>query len=80
MASNQGLAVALAQQQALSGDWRDLFDTIDDINAVTAADIQRVARTTFVPTNLTVGVVEPEPQPAAETPPAEDAPGATGGH
>ena len=65
VASNQGLAVALAQQQALSGDWRDLFDTLARIDAVTAADVQRVAKATFVPTNMTIGVIEPEPPAVA---------------
>jgi predicted Zn-dependent peptidase len=74
LSSGQGLAVQLAQQAALSGDWRELFDTIDKINAVTAEDIQRVARATFVPTNLSVAVIEPEPpQPAAAAPAAAGA-------
>jgi predicted Zn-dependent peptidase len=61
VSSNRGFAVQLAQQQALSGDWRDLFTKLDKIDAVTAADIQRIAQKKFVPANMTVGLVEPCP-------------------
>ena len=56
--SNQGLAEELAIYQTLYGDWRELFRTVDRINAVTKADIKRVASQVFVPTNRTVGVIE----------------------
>jgi predicted Zn-dependent peptidase len=44
--------------QTLYGDWRELFRSVDRINAVTKADIRRVANQVFVPTNRTVGVIE----------------------
>ncbi len=56
--SNEGLASSLAIYQTLYGDWRELFHTVDRIEAVTKADIRRVANQVFVPTNRTVGVIE----------------------
>src|SRR5712691_7035268 len=56
--SNEGLASSLAIYQTLYGDWRELFHTVDRIEAVSKADIRRVANQVFVPTNRTVGVIE----------------------
>src|SRR5579864_3106788 len=56
--SNEGLAQELAIYQTLYGDWRELFRSVDRINAVTKADIRRVANEVFVPTNRTVGIIE----------------------
>jgi predicted Zn-dependent peptidase len=56
--SNEGLAQNLAFNQSLYGDWRELFRSVDRINAVTKADIRRVANQVFVPTNRTVGIIE----------------------
>jgi predicted Zn-dependent peptidase len=56
--SNEGLATDLALYQTLYDDWRELFRSVDKINAVTKADIRRVANQVFVPTNRTVGVIE----------------------
>ncbi|HEY8671152.1 MAG TPA: insulinase family protein, partial [Terriglobales bacterium] len=56
--SNEGLATDLALYQTLFDDWRELFRSVDKINAVTKADIRRVANQVFVPTNRTVGVIE----------------------
>ncbi|MGC8795235.1 MAG: M16 family metallopeptidase, partial [Bryobacteraceae bacterium] len=56
---NLNLAIQLASYQALTGDWRNLFRQLDKINAVTAEDIQRVAKATFTRTNKTVAVIEP---------------------
>jgi predicted Zn-dependent peptidase len=41
--SNAALASVLTKYYAAYGDWRKLFATIDDINKVTAGDVQRVA-------------------------------------
>lgn len=57
--SNAGLAARLTMYQMLTGDWRNLFKTLDQINAVTAADIQRVAAEYFKRDNRTVGRIEP---------------------
>lgn len=56
--SNDGLAQNLAVFQTLYGDWRELFRSVDRINAVSKADIRRVANQVFVPTNRTVGIIE----------------------
>lgn len=61
--SMEGLAGALAANQALEGDWRQVFKDIDEIGAVTADDIQRVAKTYFERKNRTVGVIVPPEKP-----------------
>ena len=68
--SNFGLANEIARHQALFGDWRRLFTSIEQVEAVTAADVRRVAAETFRPTNRTVAVIETEVAgPAAEPEP-----------
>jgi predicted Zn-dependent peptidase len=57
--NNSALAGQLASWQVLTGDWRNLFRQLDKINAVTPADVQRVAKAVFVKKNLTVGTIEP---------------------
>ena len=56
--SNEGLAENLAVYQTLYGDWRELFRSVDRINAVSKADIRRVANQVFVPTNRTAAIIE----------------------
>jgi predicted Zn-dependent peptidase len=56
---NSPMAGELAQWQVLTGDWRNMFRYLDKLNAVTPADIQRVAKKTFTPGNRTIGVIEP---------------------
>jgi predicted Zn-dependent peptidase len=63
LADNQGLATQLATFQTRYGDWRELFRTVDHIDAVTKADIRRIANAIFVDTNRTVGVIETSPGP-----------------
>ncbi len=53
--SNGGMAYALTQYQAKTGNWRNLFEQLNKIEAVTPADILRVARKTFTPENKTIG-------------------------
>jgi predicted Zn-dependent peptidase len=55
LASNQGMASLLPEYEAKTGTWRNLFKELKDIEAVTAADVQRVAQEMFQPKNLTVG-------------------------
>ena len=58
--NNEGLAQLLANYYANYGDWRKLFTSIDEIDKVTASDVQRVARQYFTPSNRTVArIVEP---------------------
>jgi predicted Zn-dependent peptidase len=59
---NAGLAAALAADYGTYGDWRKLFTQLDDLNKVTAGDVQRVARACFVARNRTLAFTV---QPAA---------------
>lgn len=61
-ANASAMAQALSSASAL-GDWRLLFIQRDRTAAVTAADVNRVAKTYFQPQNRTVGVFVPEKEP-----------------
>ncbi len=63
--SNAGLAQLLATFQANFGDWRKLFTSLDDIDKVTADDVQRVARQYLVPENRTIALTYPPAATAA---------------
>ena len=57
---NAGLAQLLASYYANFGDWKKLFTSLDEIDHVTADDVQRVARQYFTPENRTVALtIEP---------------------
>src|ERR1035438_9634593 len=58
LGSNEGLAFALGLNEARYDDWRELFRSVDRIEQVSKADIRRVANSTFVPENRTVGIIE----------------------
>ncbi len=45
--SNNGMAEQLATFYAMFGDWRMLFKGVEEVEKVTAADVQRVARQYF---------------------------------
>lgn len=60
MKSNNNMARMLTNSEVLAGDWRALFDEINKVEAVTAEDIQRVAKIYLVKKNRTVGEVVPE--------------------
>jgi predicted Zn-dependent peptidase len=66
--NNAGLAALLAANYAAYGDWRKLFTSLDELDAVTADDVQRVAREYFTTASRTV----------AYTVPAQGTPAATG--
>lgn len=53
--SNMGMAQQLLEAEVKTGSWRNLFQQLDNISAVTTADIQRVAQATFRPENRTIG-------------------------
>ena len=55
--SNMGLALQMAYFHVQTGDWRNLFHSIDRINEVTAEDIKRVANQYLVPKNRTVASI-----------------------
>jgi predicted Zn-dependent peptidase len=58
--SNMGMAQQLASNYMLYGDWRKMFTRIQDIDKVTAEDVQRVARTYLIDSARTV-VVSKQP-------------------
>lgn len=53
--SNMGMAQQLLEYEVKTGSWRNLFKQLDKLEAVTSADIQRVAKTTFTLENRTTG-------------------------
>lgn len=55
--SNMGLALQMAYFHVLTGDWRNLFHSINAIDEVTAEDIKRVANQYLVPENRTVASI-----------------------
>jgi predicted Zn-dependent peptidase len=57
LGDNMGIAQELAENQALHGDWRMMFQEVRDLEAVTPEDIQRVAQETFKRTNVTVAEI-----------------------
>lgn len=63
--SNAGLASLLATYYADYGDWRKLFTSIEDIDKVSAADVQRVAKTYFNDQTKTVAYLK-APRGAAQ--------------
>lgn len=58
--SNTGMIATLVGAELLQGDWRKGITYPLEIDAVTAADIQRVAQETFVETNRNVGYIVTE--------------------
>lgn len=59
--NNEGLAQLLASYYGNYGDWKKLFTDLDEIDKVTADDVQRVVRQYFTNDNRTVAVTfQPE--------------------
>ena len=56
--SNNGMAKLLAEYEAKTGDWRNLFTSLDEVSKITTDDIQRVAKETFIPENKMIGRLE----------------------
>jgi predicted Zn-dependent peptidase len=59
MNSNTSMAGLLAKFEVLMGNWAEAFDYLEKVNKVTAADVQRVAKKTFVDSNRTIAYLEP---------------------
>ena len=60
--SNMGMAQLLAEYEAKTGSWRNVFEQLKAIASVTAADVQRVAQETFTDENRTIGRLLPGQQ------------------
>ncbi|UCC98704.1 MAG: insulinase family protein [Phycisphaerales bacterium] len=59
--SNYALAMELAFYDVITGDWRNLFRELDKIEAVSAGDIQRIAKGCFTSKNRSVGIIKTTP-------------------
>ena len=57
--SNMGMARLLAEYQAKTGNWRNMFEDLGKLEAINPEDIQRVAQKTFTEENRTVGRLLP---------------------
>jgi predicted Zn-dependent peptidase len=66
--NNLGLAMHMTDYHMLFGDWRELFRYITRFDHVTKADIRRVAKVLFQPTNRIVGMIETVPPPGVAMP------------
>ena len=60
MKSNARMAALLTYADVVLGDWNLLFDQIEEIRAITAEDVKRVANTYLVKKHRTVGEIIPE--------------------
>ena len=58
LADNEGLAHQLAEYQTRYGDWRELFNQLKKVDAVSKDDIRRVANKVFVESNRTSARIE----------------------
>jgi len=68
-ATSSGLAEGLGSYALLAGDWNGFLDLPERVAAVTAADVQRVAKTYLRRSNRTVGWALPRPSDALAPPP-----------
>jgi len=62
MDNNMGIAQILANYHVKRGNWKALFEDVDAIEHVTAADIQRVAKEYLQKNNSNVGELLPRDQ------------------
>ena len=63
-----GRAQVIGSQEVISGDYHKMATVESSINAVTAADIQRVLKQYFQPTNRTVAILIPTTAPDGDAP------------
>lgn len=66
LASNSGMAQELCTYEFLMGDWRELFESLEHIEQVTAEDIKRIANEYFIDSNRSVAEILTE-TPKKET-------------
>ncbi|HLJ49273.1 MAG TPA: pitrilysin family protein [Bryobacteraceae bacterium] len=70
--SNSGMAEQLTSYYVDYGDWRKLFTSIEDIDKVTADDVQRVARKYLISETRTVAYTEAPPPSTQKAPQGGD--------
>lgn len=63
--SNSDLAYQLSRMEALTGDWRDVFRQLDELEAVTVDRVRAVSRETFERSNRTVAMIRTVEQEGA---------------
>jgi zinc protease len=68
--SNFRHAMLLGQAETIGAGWRKVDQFLDRIRAVTAKDVQRVARQYLIEDGRTVGVLIPLPAKQPDAPPA----------
>lgn len=66
MRSNFGMASSLVQAELFEEDWREGLLYPTEIDAVTAADLQRIARETFIESNRNVAYIITEEEEGAD--------------
>ena len=64
MENNSAVADRLGVQQLLLGEIRSVEQTLAELDAVTSADITRVASQMLAPNRLRLGIISPEPDAA----------------
>ena len=60
MKSNSRMAAALTFNEVIFGDWQKTFDRIQEVEALTTADVQAVAQKYLIRKHRTVGDIIPE--------------------
>jgi len=63
---NAAVAAGLNESHVKTGDWRSFFRQVERLEAVAAADVQRVLRTLFRRSNRTVATLMPPPEEEEE--------------
>jgi len=74
----QGLAQAIGRSWILTGDASAFMRDVDEIEKVSAAEVQRVVKKYLTPENATVVIIPPKGAPAPKAAPAGKAPAPTG--
>ena len=64
--SNMGVARIISYVEHIAGDWRYLFTEREKLKAVTAEQVQQVAKKYFSPENRTVAELQPNPSEPPE--------------
>ena len=71
--SNSGIGIQVAYYEVITGDWRNLFQRLDGIAAVTSEDVQRIVAETFTKKNRTVAMIKTTAESTAAADEADEA-------